>query len=236
MQPLSLLIFYRQDYLDEFEKIWETQAKFHPELNDKLKSEVRDITIFFQRKLKSQKHLVSFCEFEKGHKAIPKSSPLFQEFRIWQNINNIEFKKDKEVYPIGEELKQSIANELEFKENMTDVQFIKFIIDECNLEKKGNYSINFKKIEGNRTNTSFFKAFEKILEVEGYEMDFSKMKSLEIKEAVLSIFETLKINRAILDFDPTIQGNDFDKQPYYQLWHLLYSAEDDDKLKETAED
>ena len=26
------VVFYRQDYLDEFETIWEVQAKFHPEL------------------------------------------------------------------------------------------------------------------------------------------------------------------------------------------------------------
>ncbi|MEO7978999.1 type II CRISPR RNA-guided endonuclease Cas9 [Flavobacterium sp.] len=223
-------VFYRQDYLDEFEKIWETQSKFHPELNDKLKSEVRDITIFYQRKLKSQKHLVSFCEFEKGHKAIPKSSPLFQEFRIWQNLNNIVVKNEttKEPFLLGEDLKQIIAQELLFKESMTDAQLLTF----CDL-KKGTHTVNFKKIEGNRTNTSLFKAFEKILEVEGYEMDFTKMKPSEIKEAVFPIFETLEINTDILDFNPTIQGNDFDKQAYYQLWHLLYSAEDDDKLKET---
>ncbi|EMY3584919.1 type II CRISPR RNA-guided endonuclease Cas9 [Flavobacterium psychrophilum] len=223
-------VFYRQDYLDEFEKIWETQAKFHSELNEKLKAEIRDITIFYQRKLKSQKHLVSFCEFEKGHKAIPKSSPLFQEFRIWQNLNNVVVKNEttKEVFELSEELKQLIAEELQFKESMTDVQMLTF----CEL-KKGTHTVNFKKIEGNRTNTCIYKAFEKILEVEGYEIDFSKMKPLEIKETVAPIFETLNINTVILDFDPSIQGNDFDKQPYYQLWHLLYSAEDDDKLKET---
>ena len=223
-------VFYRQDYLDEFEKIWETQAKFHPELNEKLKSEVRDITIFYQRKLKSQKHLVSFCEFEKGHKAIPKSSPLFQEFRIWQNINNIVVKNEttKEIFLLDEDLKKNIAQELLFKESITDVQMLTF----CEL-KKGTHTVNFKKIEGNRTNTSIYKAFEKILEIEGYEKDFSKMKSSEIKETVAPIFETLNISTAILDFDPTKQGNDFDKQPYYQFWHLLYSAEDDDKLKET---
>jgi CRISPR-associated endonuclease Csn1 len=223
-------VFYRQDYLDEFEKIWKTQAKFHPELTDSLKTEVRDITIFYQRKLKSQKHLVSFCEFEKGHKAIPKSSPLFQEFRIWQNLNNIVVKNEttKEIFLLDEDLKKNIAQELLFKESLTDVQMLTF----CEL-KKGTHTVNFKKIEGNRTNTSIYKAFEKILEVEGYEKDFSKMKSSEIQETVAPIFETLNINTAILDFDPAKQGNDFDKQPYYQLWHLLYSAEDDDKLKET---
>lgn len=221
-------VFYRQDYLDEFEQIWETQAKFYPELTDKLKSEVGDITIFYQRKLKSQKHLVSFCEFEKGHKAIPKSSPLFQDFRIWQNLNNIVVKNEetKEPFLLSEELKKQIAEELRFKENMSDIQLMAF----CGL-KKGSHSVNFKKIEGNRTNTALYKAFEKILEVEGYEMDFSKLNSDEIKESVSKIFESIGINPTILEFDPTIQGNDFDKQPYYQLWHLLYSAEEDEPLK-----
>lgn len=224
-------VFYRQDYLDEFEKIWETQAKFHSELNEKLKSEVRDITIFHQRKLKSQKHLVSFCEFEKGHKAIPKSSPLFQEFRIWQNLNNIVIKNEttKEPFVLSEELKNVIAQELFFKESMTDAQMMAF----CDL-KKGNHTANFKKIEGNRTNTEIFKAFEKILILEGYdELDFSKLDAIDIKQIFKSAFKDLEINTAILDFDPTIQGNDFDKQGYYQLWHLLYSSEEDEPLKKT---
>ena len=224
-------VFYRQDYLDEFEKIWETQAKFHPELNDKLKSEVRDITIFYQRKLKSQKHLVSFCEFEKSHKAIPKSSPLFQEFRIWQNLNNIVIKNEmnKEPFVLSEELKNVIAQELFFKESMTDAQMMAF----CDL-KKGSHTANFKKIEGNRTNTEIFKAFEKILILEGYDdLDFSKLDAIDIKQIFKSAFKDLEINTAILDFDPSIQGNDFDKQGYYQLWHLLYSSEEDEPLKKT---
>ncbi|WP_322550166.1 type II CRISPR RNA-guided endonuclease Cas9 [Flavobacterium psychraquaticum] len=222
-------VFYRQDYLDEFEKIWETQMKFHPELNDKLKREIRDITIFYQRKLKSQKHLVSFCEFEKGHKAIPKSSPLFQEFRIWQNLNNIVVKNEstKEPFLLGEDLKKILAQELSFKENMTDSQLLSF----CNL-KKGSYTVNFKKIEGNRTNAAIYKAFEKILVVEGYDdLDFSKLEAAEIKKIIETGFSDLGNNVAILDFDPAMQGNDFDKQPYYQLWHLLYAAEEDDFLK-----
>ena len=223
-------VFYRQDYLDEFEKIWETQLKFHPELNDKLKTEVRDITIFYQRKLKSQKHLVSHCEFEKGHKSIPKSSPLFQEFRIWQNINNIELKENKTVIDIPEEIISDLAKELEFKENMSDSQFIKFIIENTNLQK-GNYTINFKKIEGNRTNTAIFKAFEKIIEAEGYDLDFGKMNNLEIKEAIYPIFKSLNINIDLLNFDATIQGDAFDKQAYYQFWHLLYSSEEDEFIK-----
>ncbi|MDZ4840475.1 MAG: type II CRISPR RNA-guided endonuclease Cas9, partial [Bacteroidota bacterium] len=100
-------VFYRQDYFDEFERIWETQCKFHSELNIKLKQEVRDLIIFYQRRLKSQKHLISECEFEKHHKAIPKSSPLFQEFRIWQNINSIVIKKleTNKIVELDEDIK-----------------------------------------------------------------------------------------------------------------------------------
>ena len=57
-------VFYRKDYLDEFETLWNTQAQFHKELTESLKHEIRDIVIFYQRPLKSQKSLISFCEFE----------------------------------------------------------------------------------------------------------------------------------------------------------------------------
>src|SRR5690606_11085854 len=36
-------VFYRQDYLDEFETIWSEQKKHHSELTDELKIEIRDI-------------------------------------------------------------------------------------------------------------------------------------------------------------------------------------------------
>ena len=104
-------VFYRQDYLDEFEAIWEKQAQYHKELTNELKKEIRDIVIFYQRPLKSQKGLISICELEGklvevridgkkkkkiiGPKVCPKSSPLFQEFKIWQILNNIEVKDNE---------------------------------------------------------------------------------------------------------------------------------------------
>ena len=62
---LRNMVFYRQDYLDEFDRIWEKQAEFHKELTAELKKEIRDMIIFYQRRLKSQKGLISFCEFER---------------------------------------------------------------------------------------------------------------------------------------------------------------------------
>ena len=56
--------FFRQDYLDEFERIWSVQSAYHPELTPELKKRLRDIVIFYQRPLRSQKGLVGICEFE----------------------------------------------------------------------------------------------------------------------------------------------------------------------------
>lgn len=41
------------------------QAEFHKELTEDLKKEIRDIVIFYQRRLKSQKGLINICEFER---------------------------------------------------------------------------------------------------------------------------------------------------------------------------
>ena len=65
--------------------------------NDLLYLFANDI-IYYQRPLKSQKHRVDRCtreykEDDKGNKygvrVAPKSSPEFQEFRIWQQIHNL---------------------------------------------------------------------------------------------------------------------------------------------------
>ena len=217
-------VFYRQDYLDEFNTIWEKQKEFYPELTEDLKAEIRDVVIFYQRRLKSQKHLISNCEFEKYHKAIPKSSPLFQEFKIWQILNNIEVKnlKTRERFYLEQETKELLFYELNIKNKLSNTEILKLLVD-----KPKEYELNYKEIEGNRTNAELYKTYQKILEFEGEEYDFLKMKSDRINEEVSTKFLELGVNADILFFDPDINGNDFDKQPIIQLWHLLYSFEGD---------
>jgi len=264
-------VFYRQDYLDEFEKIWEMQAKFHPELSEKLKAEIRDIVIFYQRKLKSQKGLVSFCEFESreieiekngsktkktiGLKVSPKSSQLFQEFKIWQVLNNVLVRKkgsrkrsvknenqsvlvdeEREIFILDLETKQKLFEELNIKGNLKSAQIMELL--GC---KTSEWEMNYSELEGNRTNKILFDAFLKICELEGYdedllklqgkdEIDVSELKApaSEIKEMVKNIFHALGINVEILEFDAELDGKHFEKQAAYQLWHLLYSYQEDD--------
>lgn len=248
-------VFYRQDYLDEFETIWETQAKFHPELTKDLKEEIRDIIIFYQRKLKSQKGLISICEFENreieinvqgklknkivGSKVAPKSSPLFQEFKIWQVLNNLKFQniETKELFPFDLDVKESIFDEVNVKGKLT----AKEVLDLIGYSGK-DWKTNFKDIEGNRTNEAFYQAYLNILSSEGIEFpnDFKINSDDEIKISKLSIsgnrikefvaqeFEKLGVKSSILNFNAELDGDAFEKQESYQLWHLLYSYEGDD--------
>ena len=108
-------IFSRQRYIDEYDQIMAAQRVHYPDiLTDEFIRMLRDEVIFMQRPLKSFKHLVSLCEFEKqervmrvqqddgkggrqlverkvkfGPKVAPKSSPLFQLCRIYEAVNNI---------------------------------------------------------------------------------------------------------------------------------------------------
>jgi len=248
-------VFYRQDYLDEFEKIWETQSKYYKELTKELKEEVRDVVIFYQRKLKSQKGLISICEFENreieitengktkkktvGLKVAPKSSPLFQEFKIWQVLNNLQFQnlESKEIFPIDLEFKQSIFDEVNIKGRLS----AKEVLDIMGYSGK-EWKPNFKDIEGNNTNENFYTAFLKIIASEEKEFpkefkltieDEIKVSKIHSSAEIIKLFvkeklSELGINTSILDFNPELDGTDFEKQSSYQLWHLLYSYEGDD--------
>lgn len=248
--------FYRQDYLDEFEQVWETQAEHYPQiLTNELKTEARDVIIFYQRKLKSQKGLISFCQFENkkieyteestgkkktrtiGLKVVPKSSPLFQEFKIWQNLNNLQFVNEKkgeviDLRKLDDANRKVVFDELNFRGNLKPNDVLRIISRFMYIGKVSDWKCNFEEIEGNRTNQSLFNVYQEIAEAEGYGFDWAKKSAAEIKEELNAIFPEIGIPTEILEFDANIEGDDFHKQPSYQLWHLIYSAEDDEKIDE----
>lgn len=261
-------VYYRQDYLDEFEILWENQAKYHPELTPELKQEIRDIVIFYQRRLKSQKSLISICEFERkeqvveidgkkktiltGSRVIPRTSLLFQEFKIWQNLNNLEIrlsdtkgKKKKKVlneptlfddiFTPKEELefngrreltieeKQLLAEELSVRESMTKGQVLKTLFGTST-----GMDLNYEKVSGHETGAALYKAFGAMLDLSGHEpIDFTCSAS-EIKQQVRAVFDVLGWNTDVLDIEMDIsEGSRLHLQPFYNLWHLLYSFEGD---------
>lgn len=233
-------VFYRQDYLNEFETIWETQAKYHHELTRELKKEIRDIVIFYQRPLKSQKGLISFCEFESrrieveidgkkktktiGLRVCPKSSPLFQEFKIWQILNNIQVISETEGKRfLYQEEKEKLFVELNYKEKMSKSEVIKLLYG----NQKG-IDLNYKDLEGNKTQAALFKVYQTIIEMSGHgEYDFSKIPAAKAVEIVTEVFACLGFNTDILKFNASLEGKAFEQQPMFKLWHLLYSYEGD---------
>jgi CRISPR-associated endonuclease Csn1 len=84
----------RKMYEEEFDLLWQTQSQFHPELNDKLKTELRDKTIFYQRPLKSVSHLIGYCSLETKSNRAAKHSLEFQQFRVLEQVNRLKFRDE----------------------------------------------------------------------------------------------------------------------------------------------
>jgi CRISPR-associated endonuclease Csn1 len=242
-------VFYRQDYLDEFEKLWEVQSKYYNELTTELKKEIRDVVIFYQRRLKSQKGLISICELEGrdvelelngkmkkcviGPRVIPKSSPLFQEYKIWQNLNNIKFhnlltNEKFEIKHFDEdlEIRELMFEELNIRGKLTAKEVLKATFD-----KPTDWELtNFKEIQGNETNAVLYSAYQQIVELSGHDVKFKNLSASEVKKVVYDVFSTIGIKTDILEFDAELGGEKVEQQASYKLWHLLYSYEGDDSL------
>ena len=191
-------IYPREAYIEEFNAICERQKIEYPSiLTDDLIKTIRDEVIYYQRRLKSCKGLVSVCEFEGfwrkgkdgkeyfvGPKVAPKSSPLFQISKIWENINNIEIKRrgtkpksanntqpnlfDDEIDNLStnewgkvvltSQQKQDIFNHLNNNEKLNETDLLKIL----NLTKK-DCIINkqlVKGLQGNLTKWAIIKCFD----------------------------------------------------------------------------
>ena len=72
---------------DEFRKIWQAQAEYYPDVLTKEREEELFHVMFFQRPLKEQK--VGFCTLVEGETRLAKDDPLFQQFRLYKEINEL---------------------------------------------------------------------------------------------------------------------------------------------------
>src|SRR5579885_2461853 len=73
----------------EFEAIWNAQqGHYAEELTTERKRQLHK-AIFFQRPLRSSRHLVGFCELEKGKRRAAAALLISQEFRLLQKVNDL---------------------------------------------------------------------------------------------------------------------------------------------------
>lgn len=215
-------IFPREKYIEEFNSIWDTQSKFYPNLTKLLKEEIRDTIIFYQRPLKSQKHLVSECRYERHHKVAPKSSPLFQICKIWESINNITIKdKNGTIVPITIEQKKELYTYLNNHDSITGNQLIKRLGLIPATDYYPNLLISKKGIEGNKTYSQISRVFKK----NGCEYsDFLNFN--------LSTISYNTVNTSTGEIIKNIQiSKEFQNEPLYNLWHVIYSSNNEDVIK-----
>lgn len=110
----------RSMYAEEFEQLWCKQATFAPEqLTQALKVAIHN-SIFFQRPLKSQKHLVGKCTFEPTRKRAAKAILLAQRFRILQDVNHLAVKNPitREFRPLTQDERNKLAEALDKQKSM----------------------------------------------------------------------------------------------------------------------
>ncbi len=175
---------------------------------------INDI-LFYQRPLKSKKSLISDCPFEQrtylkegkkeiqSIKCISKSNPLYQEFRLWQFMQNLKiYQKEK-----------TIDGKTYSDVNVT-TEFLKSEDDYTNLFDWLN--------ERNEVDQKAFlkyPAFNLKKNSENYRWNYVEDKSYPCNETHNAIVNRLsKVQQVPSDF--------LRKEKEQELWHILYSVED----------
>lgn len=253
-------IVKRIRYQEELKAIWTKQAEFHPELNDKTKlfgisaalyptqtkaekSKLKEILsndlyyviandiIYYQRELKSQKGLISGCQFEKieihkngekikvGVKVAPRSSPDFQEFRIWQTIHNIKIYEREQVVDGRSRIDIDVTQEyLGKNESGFKTKEKLFELFDSTGEIDG------KKIFKTINDFYTLRLSDKTHKINLFYKEGVTVKGNEIKEVFRKAFK--KVNY-------TEEGNRilFDSKQLNNLWHIFYSISSSDAEK-----
>lgn len=180
--------------------------------------------VFYQRPLKSKKSLIAECKYEYREytdkttderkkewlKCIAKSHPLYQEFRLWEWLQNLKiYEREKRVEGI---LKTDV--------NVTD-EFIGYVEDKVKLFEW----LNDRKAIKQSVLLGYFKKDGKKLNEKQYRWNFVEDKEYPCNETRAGFINILKKDKQF-DFKSfLIQENEI------ELWHTLYSIDDKKELK-----
>ncbi|MEC3908934.1 type II CRISPR RNA-guided endonuclease Cas9 [Sphingobium sp. CR2-8] len=106
----------RRHYEYEFDSIWAAQAVHHPALlNETARAHIRSI-IFRQRPLAAQK--VGQCTFLEEER-LPKAHPLFQERRLYEEVNQLRIRESGEERPLSRDQCDTVILALKSKKKIS---------------------------------------------------------------------------------------------------------------------
>lgn len=104
----------------EFDRIWDTQAQFHPVMQDmKIRDQFHN-AIFFQRPLKSPAPMVGRCPLEPTLPRSPAAQMAAQAFRIEKQISDLRWGMGRRQQRLSQEQKDIIRSLLEDSEHLTE--------------------------------------------------------------------------------------------------------------------
>lgn len=178
-----------------------------------------DDLLFYQRPLKSKKSLISDCPLEKYDyvdkktgeiktqhiKCIAKSNPYYNEFRLWQFVQNIrlfnreginEIDVTEQYLPSWEDRKRLFAFLNDLKEIKQDILLKDFFGLKKPRGKDAKYPLRWNYVEDKAYPCNDTRC-----------LLISSLKKAEVSADLLS-----------------------EKSEEYRLWHLLYSVDDKDEL------
>lgn len=224
-------IFPRAAYVEEFDKIISTQKLFYPQiLTDDVIDEIRNRVIYYQRPLKSCKHLVASCELETksvivngktisiAPKVAPRSAPLFQVCKIWESINNIVLEnriKDRYYITLDEKLK--IFEFMNTHEKLKVQDLYKLLGIKKSDGWYGGKALGTG-LQGNTTRIALANALQGLDNCN------------EFLRFNLSVIDSENVDTETGEIIPIIDAK-YENEPLNRLWHALYSISDQEELR-----
>jgi CRISPR-associated endonuclease Csn1 len=173
---------FRSMYVDEFDKIWDKQAEYWPDvLTEDLGRQFRNETIFFQRPLKPSDHLIGMCDLEPEERRSPKGNYYARRFRLLQDVNNLRIQNaDGSEQMLTEEQRSALLYELSHKKELSydKMRQLLQLLDsqQFNLEEGGKN----KKLKGDEFAAGMIAVFGESKWEKMYEEE-----KVEINDAVL---------------------------------------------------
>ena len=200
-----------EHYKREFDAICDKQ-----ELDSALRKALEN-AIFYQRPLKSQKGQVGRCTFEKKKARCPISHPRYEEFRMWCFINNIKVKtwQDDIFRPLDQSEVEQILP-LFFRKSKSQFDFEEIA---KKIAGKGNYCD-----KTDNADKAYRFNFKMFTSVSGCPVT-SGLKDVFGDDWLRHTCETYSLG----------QGKTED-QILNDIWHVLFSFDDEKRLKEWASD
>ena len=241
-------IFSRQRYIDEYDQIMAAQRVYYPDiLTDEFIQMLRDEVIFMQRPLKSCKHLVSLCEFEKqekvmrvqqddgkggrqlverrvkfGPKVAPKSSPLFQLCRIYEAVNNIRLTRpDGSPRDITPEERAKIVAHLQSSASLSFAALKKLLKEKALIADQLTSKSGLK---GNSTRVALAAALQTYSQ-------YHHLLDMELETRMMTVQLTDEETGEVTEREVAVVTDSYVRQPLYHLWHILYSIEERDAMR-----